>query len=239
VVREKLEELNGKLLKIEQFWSRICVDTAPLLERSLARQAGLGWIGKNTCLINQQLGSWVFLGELLTTLEIEPDAPPPDRCGSCTRCIDACPTAAIAPSPDGQFELDARLCISYLTIELRSAIPEDQRAAVGAHIFGCDICQDVCPWNSRAAETNEPNFRPREFAPGLEHMAAITEDEFKQIFRETPVSRAKYRGFLRNVAVAMGNSRLEKFREPLEKLAASEDPLVAEHARWALQVLTR
>jgi epoxyqueuosine reductase len=242
VVREKLENLKCKLLEIEQFGSRICVDTAPLLERSLARQAGLGWIGKNTCLINQQLGSWFFLGELLTTLEVEPDeldSAPPDRCGSCTRCIDACPTAAIVPSPDGQFELDARLCISYFTIELRSAIPEDQRAAVGTHVFGCDICQDVCPWNSRAAETNEPGFHPHEFAPGLERMAGITEAEFREMFGDTPVTRTKYQGFLRNVAVAMGNARLEKFREPLKKLAASEDPLVAEHAEWALQALTR
>jgi epoxyqueuosine reductase len=239
IVRAKLEDLNHKLLEIEQFDSRVCVDTAPLLERSLARQAGLGWIGKNTCLINQQLGSWFFLGELLTTLAIEPDAPQPDRCGTCTRCIDACPTAAIVPSPDGQFELDARLCISYFTIELRSAIPEARRAAVGAHVFGCDICQDVCPWNSRAVETNEPNFHPREFAPGLERMAGITEAEFREMFRGTPVSRTKYRGFLRNVAVAMGNAGSEKFREPLKKLAASEDPLIAEHARWALAALAR
>lgn len=237
VVRAKLQELNCKLLEIEQFKSRVCVDTAPLLERSLARRAGLGWIGKNTCLISQKLGSWFFLGELLTTLLIEPAAPPPDRCGTCTRCIDACPTAAIIPSPDGQFELDARLCISYFTIELRSAIPEPQRAAVGAHVFGCDICQDVCPWNSRAAETSEPDFHPREFAPGLERMAGITEAEFREMFRDSPVSRTKYRGFLRNVAVAMGNAGLEKFREPLKKLAASEDPLVVEHARWALDAL--
>lgn len=241
VIRARLENLRRKLLRIDAFHSRICVDTAPLLERSLARQAGLGWIGKNTCLINQQLGSWFFLGELLTTLEIEPDeldSAPPDRCGTCTRCIDACPTVAIVPSPDGRFELDPRLCISYFTIELRSAIPVDQRAAVGSHIFGCDICQDVCPWNSRATRTNEPNFHPREFAPGLERMAGITETEFKEMFRDTPVTRAKYRGFLRNVAVAMGNSGLEKFREPLKKLAASEDPLVSEHAEWALQALT-
>jgi epoxyqueuosine reductase len=237
VIRTKLEDLNRKLLEIVRFESRICVDTAPLLERSLASRAGLGWIGKNTCLINQQLGSWFFLGELLTSLAIESDDAPPDRCGTCTRCIDACPTAAIVPSPDGRFELDARLCISYFTIELRTAIPEVQRPAVGAHVFGCDICQDVCPWNRRAAETNEPNFHPREFAPGLERMAGITEAEFREMFRDTPVSRAKYRGFLRNVAVAMGNSRLEKFREPLKKLAASADTLVAEHARWALQRL--
>ena len=236
-VHTKLEDLNRKLLEIKQFSSRVCVDTAPLLERSLARDAGLGWIGRNTCLINQQLGSWFFLGELLTTLVIEPDAPPPDRCGTCTRCIDACPTAAIVPSPDGQYELDARLCISYFTIELRSAIPEAQRPSVGAHIFGCDICQDVCPWNSRAAETHERAFHPREFAPGLERMAGITEAEFRDMFRNSPVSRAKYRGFLRNVAVAMGNAKLAKFREPLKRLAASEDPLVAEHARWALQQL--
>src|ERR1700728_4568012 len=164
-VRWKLEDLNRKLLEIKQFKARICVDTAPLLERSLGRAAGLGWIGRNTCLINQKLGSWFFLGELLTTLEIEPDAPPPDRCGTCTRCIEACPTTAIVPSPDGRFELDARLCISYFTIELRGSIPENQRAAVGAHVFGCDICEDVCPWNGRAAQTNEPNFQPREFAP--------------------------------------------------------------------------
>jgi len=239
-LRAKLEEFNRKLLEIEQFKSTICVDTAPLLERSLARDAGLGWIGRNTCLINQKLGSWFFLGELLTTLVIELDAldaQPPDRCGTCTRCIEACPTAAIVPSPDGQYELDARLCISYFTIELRPAIPEAHRAAMGAHIFGCDICQDVCPWNRRAAETNEPDFRPREFAPGLERMAAITEAEFRDMFRNSPVSRTKYRGFLRNVAVAMGNAGLAKFREPLQKLAASEDPLVAEHAQWALGCL--
>ncbi len=242
LLRNKLEDLQARLLEIEQFHSRICVDTAPLLERSYARRAGLGWIGKNTCLINQKIGSWFFLGELLTTLAIEPDAadsPPPDRCGSCTRCIDACPTAAIVPSPDGRFELDARLCISYFTIELRSAIPEPRRPSMGAHVFGCDICQDVCPWNRRAAETTEPGFRPKEFAPALERMAGITETEFRKMFRDSPVSRAKYSGFLRNIAVAMGNAGLEKFREPLRKLAVSGDSLVAEHARWALDRLTR
>jgi epoxyqueuosine reductase len=238
VLRAKLQQLHCKLLEIERFDSRICVDTAPLLERSFGRQAGLGWIGKNTCLINQKLGSWFFIGELLTTLAIEPDRPPPDRCGTCSRCIDACPTDAIVPSPDGQFEVDARLCISYFTIELRASIPEPQRPSMGAHIFGCDICQDVCPWNSRAAQQNEPEFRPREFAPPLERMAAITETEFRGMFRDSPVSRTKYRGFLRNVAIAMGNSRLEKFREPLQKLAASADALVAEHARWALDILS-
>src|SRR6185437_14258397 len=139
-----------------------------------------------------QLGSWFFLGKLLTTLPLEPDSPPPDRCGTCTQCINACPTAAIVPSPDGRFELDARLCISYFTIELRSAIPEAPRSSIGAHIFGCDICQDVCPWNRRAALTTEPAFQPKEFAPELDRMAAITETEFRAMFRQTPVSRAKY-----------------------------------------------
>ena len=234
VLRAKLAVLAARLLEIEEFQFRICVDTAPLLERSFARQAGLGWIGRNTCLINQALGSWIFLGERLTTLDIPPDSPPPDRCGTCTRCIDACPTAAIVPSLDGSYELDARLCISYFTIELRDAIPEALRPSIGFHIFGCDICQDVCPWNRRAAETTEPAFKPKNFAPSLERMAAIGEPEFRAMFRDTPVSRVKYRGFLRNVAVAMGNSGLAKFREPLQRLAASEDPLVAEHARWAL-----
>jgi epoxyqueuosine reductase len=237
VLRVKLDDLVHRLLNIQEFSYRICVDTAPLLERSLSRQAGLGWIGKNTCLINQKLGSWFFLGELLTTLEIPSDRPPPDRCGSCTRCIDACPTTAIIPSVDGKYELDARLCISYFTIELRSSIPVQQRAAMGAHVFGCDICQDVCPWNGRAAESREAEFHPREFAPSLERLAGITELEFRSMFRDTPVTRAKYRGFVRNVAVAMGNSGLEKFRAPLEKLAASADPLIAEHANWGLQRL--
>jgi epoxyqueuosine reductase len=201
--------------------------------------AGLGWIGKNTCLINQKIGSWFFLGELITTLGLEPTGAVPDRCGTCTRCIDACPTQAIVPSPDGRYELDARRCISYFTIELRSAIPESQRAGIGAHIFGCDICQDVCPWNRRAAMTTDTAFGPREFAPSLEKFADISEAEFREMFRRSPVSRAKYRGFLRNVAVAMGNSCREQFRAPLERLAASDDPLIAEHAAWALAQLAR
>ena len=215
-----------------EFESKICVDTAPLLERAYARKAGLGWIGKNTCLINQQTGSWYFLGELLVSLEIEPDVPPPDRCGTCTRCIDACPTAAIVPSG-----VDSRLCISYFTIELRGSVPEEHRAGIGHHVFGCDICQDVCPWNRRAPLTEDPAYQPREYAPALEKLAALSEVEFKALFRETPVLRSRYSGFLRNVAIAMGNSGLPKFRAPLEKLAASADPLVAEHARWGLDQL--
>jgi len=220
--------------------SKICVDTAPLLERSYARMAGLGWIGKNTCLINQQSGSWYFLGELLVSLEIAPDTPPPGRCGTCSRCIDACPTQAIVPGgPEGEqgHTVDSRLCISYLTIELRGAVPEELRTAIGGHVFGCDICQDVCPWNRRASATGESAYQPRECAPPLEKIAALTEEEFRAMFHGTPVTRARYRGFLRNVAIAMGNRGLPQFRAPLEKLAASEDPLIAEHARWALEQL--
>jgi epoxyqueuosine reductase len=242
ILRRGLERLQTALRAAAggSFQSRIVVDTAPLLERSYARLAGLGWIGKNTCLIHQGAGSWFFLGELLVSLEIEPDAPPPDRCGACRRCIDACPTAALVPAPGGQgWMLDARLCISYFTIELRGAIPEASRAGMGGHVFGCDICQDVCPWNRRAPATADPPFEPRHFAPPLEKLAAIDEREFRALFRDTPVTRARYSGFLRNVAVAMGNRGLAQFRAPLERLAMSPDGMVAEHARWALGRLDR
>lgn len=231
VMRRGLEHLDARLRQIEPaLESRICVDTAPLLERSYARLAGLGWIGRNTCLINQQQGSWFFLGELLISAEIAPDSPPPDRCGTCTRCIDACPTEAIPPGGG----LDATRCISYFTIELRAPVPEPYREAIGPHLFGCDICQDVCPWNRRAPTTPSPEFAPRHFAPRLEEMAALTEPEFRAMFRNTPISRTRYRGFLRNVALAMANTRNPRFRAPLEKLAASDDPLIAAQARDSL-----
>ena len=237
-VRRGLENLDG-ILRAHAggaMESKICVDTAPLLERSYARAAGLGWIGKNTCLIHQGRGSWFFLGELLVSITIAPDAPPPDRCGTCSRCIDACPTDAIIPGGPG-YTVDSRLCISYFTIELRGPIAPELRHGIGAHVFGCDICQDVCPWNRRAPATGDAPWQPREFAPPLEKLAALTEEEFRALFQGTPVTRARYSGFLRNVAIAMGNCGLAAFRAPLEKLAASADPLVAEHARWALQQL--
>jgi len=212
----------------------ICVDTAPLLERSYAREAGLGWVGKNTCLISQEIGSWFFLGEILTSLEIEPDSPPPDRCGTCTRCIDACPTQAI---PASGYEVDATRCIPYFTIELHGAVPEEMRSSIGSHVFGCDICQDVCPWNRRAPVAEEPSFEARHFAPQLEDLASLSEAQFREMFRESPVQRAKYAGFLRNVAIAMGNGKSEKFREPLMRLAEFPSELVSEHARWALKQL--
>ncbi|MGH9621286.1 MAG: tRNA epoxyqueuosine(34) reductase QueG, partial [Bryobacteraceae bacterium] len=212
VLRRALEQLAGKIAAAcdQPLCWKICVDTAPLLERSYARAAGLGWIGKNTCLINQQQGSWFFLGELLLSLPLAPDTPPPDRCGTCTRCIDACPTQALVPDDHGRFRpgrfrLDARLCISYLTIEKRGPIPDELHSAMGNHVFGCDICQDVCPWNRQAADSEEPAFQPKAFAPPLDSLAAQSEAEFRQLFRRSPVWRAKYAGFLRNVAIALGN----------------------------------
>jgi epoxyqueuosine reductase len=208
VVRRGLERLDAMLRERAgaAFESKISVDTAPLLERSYARMAGLGWIGKNTCLINQTGGSWFFLGELLVSLVIDADAPPPGRCGTCRRCIEACPTGAIVPAGPG-FRVDSRRCISYLTIELRGAMAVEHRAGAGGQVFGCDICQDVCPWNRRAPVTGDPAFRPRVFAPALEKLAALTEEGFRSMFRGTPVMRARYAGFLRNVAIAMGNRK--------------------------------
>jgi epoxyqueuosine reductase len=233
VMRAGMTRLVEQLRASDEFEWKICVDTAPLLERSYARLAGIGWIGRNTCLINQQLGSWVFLGEILTSLELEPDGPPPDRCGTCRRCIEACPTEAIVPFGE-RFTVDSRLCISYLTIELRGGMPDERREGVGEHVFGCDICQDVCPWNRRAAVTEDPRFAPRHPEMDLESLAGISEEEFRRFFKGTPVTRTKYSGFLRNVAMAMGNSGRRELVPALERLAESGDDVVAEHARWAI-----
>jgi epoxyqueuosine reductase len=201
-MRAALEQMTVRLLELEPFDWKICVDTAPLLERTFARLAGLGWIGKNTCLINEPLGSWFFLGEILTSLDVAPGSPPRDRCGSCTRCIDACPTQALVPSLDG-WQLDARRCISYLTIELRGTIPDQLSAGVGDHVFGCDICQDVCPWNARAPVTADPDFAGT--AIPLSELAQLSPEEFRQRFKDSPIARAKHEGLLRNVAVATSN----------------------------------
>ncbi len=248
VIRAGLERVAAQLPACE--W-KICVDTAPLLERAHARRAGIGWIGRNSCVIREDAGSFFFLGELLISIPFEPDAPPPDRCGSCTRCIRACPTGAIVPTgrEAPAWTVDSRLCISYLTIENRGATPEALRPAIGPHVFGCDICQDVCPWNfrmrSRKIPAAEPAFTARiPAAPPLEELAALDEAGFRTVFRGTPVMRARYTGFLRNLAIAMGNAAvgiaadgfaaLARFRAPLERLAAHADPLVREHAAWAL-----
>ena len=222
---------------------KVCVDTSPILERSYARAAGVGWFGKNCCLIDEGIGSWFFLGEILTSLHLPPDGPVPDRCGTCRRCIDACPTDALVQvqEPGGpSYALDSRLCIAYWTIELRGSIPVQHREGMGQHVFGCDICQDVCPWNSprRAAVTEEAAFQPQNATPCLQESAALSPEDFQERFRGTPVERSRHAGFLRNVAVAMGNSGLESFREPLTHLAASDDPVVREHALWALDRLS-
>lgn len=198
-VVERLQELHGAA-----FAYRICVDTAPLLERSYARSAGLGWIGKNSCLINQEQGSWFFLGEILLDLELAEDSAPPDRCGTCTRCIDACPTSAIVLDANGRWILDARDCIAYLTIEKRGALDEAEQERLGNHIFGCDICQDVCPWNRRAPATDDQRFWPRAMERDLHGLAQMTREEFQRQFQKSPVKRAKYEGLLRNIMAALG-----------------------------------
>jgi epoxyqueuosine reductase len=211
--------------------TRCYVDTGPLVERVYAKYAGIGWIAKNTCVINQQLGSWLFLGVILTSLELTPDLLAPHRCGTCTRCIEACPTdAIIAP-----YQLDSNLCISYLTIEKRGEIPEQMREGLGRHVFGCDICQDVCPWNRKAPATDSPEFQPREglVNPALEWLAQISAEDFQKTFRGSPIRRTKRTGLRRNAIVAMGNSGHSEFIPLLNKLAVDDDPVVAASADWA------
>jgi epoxyqueuosine reductase len=219
----------------EEIQTRCYVDTGPLVERVYAKYAGLGWTGKNTCLLNQKMGSWLFLGVILTSLELSADLPAPDRCGTCTRCIDACPTdALIAP-----YQLDSNRCIAYLTIEKRGAIPEEMREGIGRHVFGCDICQDVCPWNRKSPRTEAAEFQPRDglVNPALEWLAEMSAEEFKRKFRGSPIRRTKRAGLRRNAAIAMGNSGERRFLPLLEKLAADDDKDVAESAKWALAKL--
>jgi epoxyqueuosine reductase len=213
------------------------VDTGPFLERDLAQRAGVGFIGKHTNLISRELGNWLFLCEIITTLELEPDAPERNRCGSCVRCITACPTGAIK-SP---FELDARLCISYLTIELKGSIPVELRPAIGNRIFGCDDCLAACPWNrfARSAGMMKAYARADLAAPDLLELLSIDEAEFKKRFGGTPLARTKRRGLLRNVCVALGNSAGREAIRALERAAAEPDALIAEHARWAIDHIIR
>ena len=211
------------------------VDTGPVIERIFAKYAGVGWIAKNTCVLNEDLGSWLFLGVMLTSVPLTPAIPAADRCGSCTRCLDACPTNAF-PAP---YQLDATRCISYLTIEKRGSIAEEFRAGIGRQVFGCDICQDVCPWNRRAPITTEPDFAVRKSLvnPELDWLAHLSLDEFRQVFRGTPVKRTKHTGLLRNVAIAMGNSGESRFLGVLTELAQREDGAVADAAEWAIRRL--
>jgi epoxyqueuosine reductase len=293
VVGDKLETLLAAMHAQfeESFEARAYVDTGPIVERVAAKYAGLGWLAKNTCLINEELGSWLFLGVMVTTLELAPtlaagELPPADLCGNCTLCLDACPTQAFA----APYVLDARRCISYLTIELRGAIPEELRDDMGRAVFGCDICQDVCPWNRKAAITAAREFRPREvvkrgdaelqtrnrasaglrddsensrpnelfepaashrevrfstFMPELEALVSLSERDFSEAFHKSAVTRAKWRGFVRNVCVALGNAPWPReipgrarVLAILERLASSDEALIAEHARWALARLS-
>ncbi len=237
VVMSRLRSVETQLAASlpEPVQTRCYVDTGPLLERVFAKYAGVGWIGKNTCLLNQRLGSWLFLGVILTSLPLQPDLTAPDRCGSCTRCLDACPTGAFL----GPYELDATKCISYLTIEKRGEIPEALRPGLGRHAFGCDICQEVCPWNRKAPVSTLAEFQPQPdlVNPALEWLAQMTEEEFRQRFRGSPIKRAKRAGLRRNAVVALGNSGNEKFLPLLQDLVTDPDPNLSRHARWALRRL--
>ena len=285
----RLRTIESALLAHATCTTRCCVDTGPLVERTLAAQAGIGWIGKNTCLINRQLGSWLLLGVLVTSLQMEqamekvdaaraesaPLKPPvkhsrnpsitrkteyslepgktlqaPDRCGTCTRCIDACPTGALlgSKSPDAPRQMDASRCIAYLTIEKKGAIDPSLRAPMGRHVFGCDICQDVCPWNRkpssitpgapsipRPVRTGRESMQPRPnlINPPLDWLSAMDSRQFKLLFKGSPLERTGRKRLLRNVAIAMGNSGEARFLPQLEAWAAGDDPVLADAAEWA------
>ena len=208
------------------------VDTGPLLERDLAQRAGAGFIGKHTNLISRQFGNWLFLAEILTTVKFEPDPPEKNRCGKCVWCINACPTDAIV----APFELDSRLCISFLTIELKDAIPMKLRPAIGNRIYGCDDCLEVCPWNrfARQGRLMKPHYREDLDPPQLLELLELDEDGFRARFRGTPMERTKRRGMLRNVCVALGNTAGPSALPALKRAAHDPEPLIAEHAKWAI-----
>jgi epoxyqueuosine reductase len=215
--------------------TRCYVDTGPIVEREYAALAGVGWIGKNTCVLNQQQGSWLLLGVIVTSMELVEDSwtlPAADRCGSCTRCIDACPTDALL----GNRQMDASRCIAYLTIEKKGSIDEELRGKMGRQVFGCDICQDVCPWNSKAPIAEHTLPPRRELVnPALEWLASMDGPKFNRWFRGSPLERTRRKRVLRNVAIAMGNSGNEKFLSRLEQWVSADDPVLAESARWATQ----
>jgi epoxyqueuosine reductase len=215
----------------EPFDGRAYVDTGPVQERVYAQYAGIGWIGKNTCVINPELGSWLLLGVIICSLPLEPDTPSLDQCGTCTLCLDACPTGAFA----APHELDATKCLSYLTIEYRGSIPEAQRGAVGNHIFGCDICQEVCPFNASPVNTADPSWSSRQELnlSSLIDLWRRTDEELAAFIGETAITRAGVKGLRRNVAVALGNSRDQRALDALSESAPSNDTLVLEHAAWA------
>src|SRR5690349_3057093 len=230
--------IEKKLAMLDDFLRRYggaqkCyVDSGPMLERDHAAAAGVGWHGKSTMLLNRELGTWFFLAEILTTLEFAPDPPQKNYCGRCTRCIDACPTGAIT----APHQVDARLCISYLTIELKASIPVELRSLIGDRIYGCDDCLDACPWNRFARASRETAFamRPEIAAMKLRDYLSLDEEKFRRLFRNSPIKRTKRRGLLRNVCVALGNVGTKDDLPALEKAVAEAEPLIAEHAQWAI-----
>jgi epoxyqueuosine reductase len=239
-VLRRLREVESNIKELSapnQIETRSYVDTGPVVERVYAKYAGIGWLGKNTCLINQKIGSWLFLGVIITSLELMPDLPAPDRCGTCTRCIDACPTNAFV----GPHQLDSNKCIAYLTIEKRGAIPEELREGIGHQVFGCDICQDVCPWNRKAPATDKPEFQPREgfINPALVWLAEISEEEFRQVFRGSPLKRAKRDGLRRNALIAIGNGGDSSTLAVVTRNTSDPNPAVADAANWAANKLKR
>lgn len=230
VIEPRLRELDA-FLEGHGGKQRRYVDTGPVLERDFAALSGMGWQSKSTMLIHPKLGTWLFLATILTTLDLPPDEPMPGHCGKCTRCITACPTGAItAPG-----RVDARLCISYLTIENKGAIPAELRPAMGDRVFGCDDCLDACPWNRFATASREARFAAREFTGmPLRELLALDEEGFRTLFRKSPVKRIKRRGLLRNVCVALGNTGTDEDLPALESASRDPEPLIAEHAAWAL-----
>ena len=237
LIEEKLRRLDAFMQALGGR-QRYYVDTGPILERDLAAQAGAGWHGKSTMLLHPRLGTWFFLSELLTTLDLQPDQPIPPRCGSCTRCLDACPTGAIRRDDPGR--LDARLCISYLTIEHRGPIPLELRPLLGDRIYGCDDCLDACPWNRFASASREATFqaRPGTVGMALRDYLSLTQDDFRRLFRDSPIKRTKRRGLLRNVCVALGNVGNRDDLPALSRAACDAEPLIAEHAQWAIERIT-
>jgi epoxyqueuosine reductase len=232
VIADKMSKLDAFLCDFGG-QQKCYVDTGPLLERDHAAQAGAGWHGKSTMLIDRHLGTWFFLAEILTTLELPSDEPVPNRCGTCDRCITACPTGAIT----APHRLDARRCISYLTIELKGAIPLEFRPLIGDRIFGCDDCLDACPWNRFARESRESAFSARTSTSemSLSEYLELSDAEFQTLFKNSPIKRIKRRGFLRNVCVALGNVGDAPDIPALEFAALDPEPLIAEHARWAIE----